>query len=119
MIKRTYIQISHHWWSSEQKASRSSVHSGRTVLEQIKIIGEMIVKGNKHHPYKIEMLTEDGSDRRTEFGETATKNIVRPIFKILITVKNNFFLNGNVHRQNCRYWSVTSSHLSLKLILTI
>ncbi|MVN24218.1 hypothetical protein GO639_03455, partial [Staphylococcus aureus] len=76
-----------------------------------------LLKRNRYHPYKIKMvhqLTEDDPDRRTEFCEIMTETIARhPIYlhNICFSDECTCFLNGNVHRQNCRYWSDTNPHV--------
>ena len=70
-----------------------------------------ILKANKWYPYKLHMaqhLSKDDPDRRMEFCERAlTKENEDPKFstKILFTDEANFYVNGEVNRQNLRYWS--------------
>ena len=83
--------------SAESGVSRSSIRR--------------ILKVNKWHPYKLHMahhLSEDDPDRRMEFCEWALSNVNEdPNFstKILFTDEANFYVNGEVNRQNLRYWS--------------
>jgi len=75
-----------------------------------------ILKENKWHPYKLHMLqhlSEDDPDRRMEFCEWAIDQMDRdPTFSagILFTDEANFYMNGEVNRQNLRYWSDVNPH---------
>lgn len=71
----------------------------------------------KFHPYKIRLvheLNEDDFDRRIEFCESLTERInlhQNFLYKICFSDESTFSLNGEVNRQNCRYWSDTNPHL--------
>lgn len=75
-----------------------------------------ILKVNKFHPYKINLvqeLNEDDPDRRLEFCELMMEMITQnPEFLrfILFSDEATFMLNGNVNRHNFRYWSDTNPH---------
>lgn len=70
-----------------------------------------IFKAQKFHPYKLTILqelTEDDPDRRLQFCEQMIglfdRNDVN-IENILFSDESTFMLNGEVNRQNCRYWA--------------
>uniref|UniRef100_A0A803JU31 Tc1-like transposase DDE domain-containing protein n=1 Tax=Xenopus tropicalis TaxID=8364 RepID=A0A803JU31_XENTR len=71
---------------------------------------------HKWHPYKhqlLQHLNEDDPDRRTEFAEWAKQKLEQdPQFtqKILFSDEANFYVNGEVNKQNHRYWSDTNPH---------
>lgn len=70
-----------------------------------------ILKAHKFHPYKLTILQElleDDPDRRLQFSEQImdqleTNNIL--VENILFSDESTFMLNGEVNRQNCRYWA--------------
>ena len=75
-----------------------------------------ILKASKWHPYKLQMLhhiSEDDPDRRLEFCEWVVcklnddENFSN---KIMFTDEANFYVNGEVNRQNMRYWSNANPH---------
>lgn len=72
---------------------------------------QRILKTNKFHPYKINLvqeLNEDDPNRRIEFCEQMMERISRnPQFlrNIVFSDEATFMLNGNVNRHNFRYWS--------------
>lgn len=78
-----------------------------------------ILKAEKYHPYKMQilhMLHEDDFDRRVEFCTWALNKLEDdPVFacKILFSDECLFYLNGTVNRQNCRYWAQTNPHWML------
>ena len=86
----------------------------RVVARQVDMSHETVRKAlklHKFHPYKMQIhqqLYDDDFDRRIEFCETMTnfinenQNIVQ---NICFSDECTFFLNGNVNKQNCRYWS--------------
>ncbi|KAL1267623.1 hypothetical protein QQF64_032986 [Cirrhinus molitorella] len=61
----------------------------------------------------LQHLNEDDPDRRTEFAEWAKQKLEQdPQFKqkILFSDEANFYVNGEVNKQNHRYWSDTNPH---------
>uniref|UniRef100_A0AAZ1XQX5 Transposase Tc1-like domain-containing protein n=1 Tax=Oreochromis aureus TaxID=47969 RepID=A0AAZ1XQX5_OREAU len=61
----------------------------------------------------LQQLNEDDPDRRTEFAEWAKQKLEQdPQFtqKILFSDEANFYVNGEVNKQNHRYWSDTNPH---------
>lgn len=76
-----------------------------------------ILKLNKFHPYKLHIVQElgdDDPDRRIEFCELMTQKIVnepRIVKNICFSDECTFYLNGNVNKQNCRYWSDENPHI--------
>lgn len=74
------------------------------------------LKKVKWHPYKVirvQELNEDDFDRRMEFCEIMMNNCnddPQLINRILFSDECTFFLNGSVHRQNCRYWASENPH---------
>ncbi|KAG2462398.1 FXR1 protein, partial [Polypterus senegalus] len=75
-----------------------------------------ILATHKWHPYKhhlLQHLNEDDPDRRTESAEWAKQKLEQdPQFtqKILFSDEANFYVNGEVNKQNHRYWSDTNPH---------
>ena len=72
---------------------------------------QRILHANKWIPYKIQLLhhlSEDDPDRRIEFCEWAVDQFAHDESlpsKILFSDEANFYTNGEVNRQNFRYWS--------------
>uniref|UniRef100_A0AAZ1X2A6 DUF4817 domain-containing protein n=1 Tax=Oreochromis aureus TaxID=47969 RepID=A0AAZ1X2A6_OREAU len=97
--------------SPQRSTRRMSLESGisRTSLRRI-------LATHKWHPYKLQLLqhlNEDDPDRRTEFAEWAKQKLEQdPQFtqKILFSDEANFYMNGEVNKQNHRYWSDTNPH---------
>lgn len=74
-----------------------------------------IKKKHKFHPYKIKLLqelNEDDNDRRLQFCEVMSNNLLNTmhLYNICFSDECMFFLNGQVNRHNCRYWSDTNPH---------
>ncbi|KAG2456425.1 TT30A protein, partial [Polypterus senegalus] len=75
-----------------------------------------ILATHKWYPYKLQLLphlNEDDPDRRTEFAEWAKQKLEQdPQFtqKILFSDEANFYVNGEVNKQNHHYWSDTNPH---------
>lgn len=69
-----------------------------------------VLKLNKFHPYKMQILQElgdDDPDRRIQFCEIVTARITaepRLVKNICFSDECTFYLNGHVNKQNCRYW---------------
>uniref|UniRef100_A0A3Q3KZL0 DUF4817 domain-containing protein n=1 Tax=Mastacembelus armatus TaxID=205130 RepID=A0A3Q3KZL0_9TELE len=97
--------------SPQRSTRRMSLESGisRTSLRRI-------LATHKLHPYKLQLLqhlNEDDPDRRTQFAEWAKQKLEQdPQFtqKILFSDEANFYVNGEVNKQNHRYWSDTNPH---------
>lgn len=76
-----------------------------------------ILKENKFHPYKIQLvheLNEDDPDRRLQFCDAISHEIDRDplfVFKTCFSDECTFFLNGLVNRHNCRYWCKENPHV--------
>uniref|UniRef100_A0A669CUS4 non-specific serine/threonine protein kinase n=1 Tax=Oreochromis niloticus TaxID=8128 RepID=A0A669CUS4_ORENI len=95
----------------QRSTRRMSLVSGisRTSLRRI-------LATHKWHPYKLQLLqhlNEDDPDRCTEFAEWAKQKLEQdPQFtqKILFSDEANFYVNGEVNKQNHRYWSDTNPH---------
>lgn len=75
-----------------------------------------ILKHENFHPYKLQIvqeLTEDDPDRRLQFCEQMMQlideNTVN-LRNILFSDESTFTLNGQVNRQNCRYWADENPH---------
>lgn len=70
-----------------------------------------LLTAEKWHPYKIQLvqeLNEDDPDRRMEFCQTLMdRSNQNPLFveNILFSDESTFKLNGEVNRQNCRFWA--------------
>lgn len=75
-----------------------------------------ILRANKWHPYKLQMLqhlTEDDPDRRVEFCEWALnmhENVPGFVSSILFSDEANFYVSGEVNKQNVRYWMDSNPH---------
>ena len=75
-----------------------------------------ILHTNNWHPFKLQLvhnLSEDDPDRRMEFANWALSQYDRdPHFpaSVLFTDEANFYLDGEVNRQNMRYWSDANPH---------
>uniref|UniRef100_A0AAX7TH63 Uncharacterized protein n=1 Tax=Astatotilapia calliptera TaxID=8154 RepID=A0AAX7TH63_ASTCA len=97
--------------SPQRSTRRMSLESGisRTSLRQI-------LATNKWYPYKLQLLqhlSEDDPDQCTEFAEWTKQKLEQdPQFtqKILFSDEANFYVNGEVNKQNQRYWSDTNPH---------
>ncbi|XP_023311368.1 uncharacterized protein LOC108904994 [Anoplophora glabripennis] len=93
--------------SSTQLALDNTVHRS-TVTK--------FLKKEKWHPYKIQLLQElleDDPDRRNEFCQTMTErtdNNPRLVKQICFSDEATFCLNGEVNRQNFRYWAPANPH---------
>uniref|UniRef100_A0A8D9AAQ2 Histone-lysine N-methyltransferase SETMAR n=1 Tax=Cacopsylla melanoneura TaxID=428564 RepID=A0A8D9AAQ2_9HEMI len=79
---------------------------------------QKLLKVNKFHPYKVQLihaLNEDDPDRRVQFCDQMlgmiqeNNNIVE---QICFSDESTFFLNGSLHRHNCRYWSTENNHVT-------
>ena len=77
---------------------------------------QRIVRDHHWHPYKIQLqqhLSEDHPDRRLHFCEWALTQLPRdPAVgsKILFSDEANFYVSGEVNKQNLRYWSPENPH---------
>jgi hypothetical protein len=77
-----------------------------------------ILHRHKFHPYKIKMiheLNEDDFDRRMEYCEILSERVIETpnlLYKICFSDECTFYLNGEVNRQNFRYWSDSNPHLA-------
>jgi transposase len=76
-----------------------------------------LLKKNKFHPYKIQLvheLNEDDPDRRLQFCEEI-EGLIRahPLFvhNIVFSDECCFFVNGAVNKHNCRYWDSENPHI--------
>lgn len=76
-----------------------------------------ILKQQNFHPYKLQILhhlTEDDPDRRVEMCEWFFKKLNENIRFIencvLFSDEALFYVNGEVNRQNVRYWSQQNPH---------
>ena len=79
-----------------------------------------ILKAEKFHPYKLPILHklyEDDSDRRLEMAVWFQVQLEEdPDFvrrNILFSDEANFYVSGEVNRQNCRYYSQDNPHFML------
>lgn len=94
--------------STRQLAETSGI--SRTTIQRI-------LKMNKYHPYKIQLIQElndDDNDRRLEFCETMSALIARNpdfTFNTCFSDECSFFLNGMINRHNCRFWSDTNPRI--------
>lgn len=76
-----------------------------------------LLKKNKFHPYKIQLvqeLNEDDPDRRLQFCEEMESLIsAHPLFvkNIVFSDECSFFVNGAVNKHNCRYWDTENPHV--------
>ncbi|KAG5889937.1 hypothetical protein JTB14_028946 [Gonioctena quinquepunctata] len=62
----------------------------------------------------VHQLSDDDPDRRLEFCENMETRINQQpdyVKKICFSDESTFYLNGNVNKQNVRYWSDANPHL--------
>lgn len=91
-----------------RQLARENEMSHTTVLK--------ILKSAKLHPYKmqaVQELTEDDPDRRVEFCEQMMNLIDNNqilLASVLFSDESTFTLQGEVNRQNCRYWADHNPH---------
>ena len=76
-----------------------------------------VLKEEKFHPYKLQLLhhlNEDDPDRRLQmcewFAEKLNENPRFTEDNMLFSDEAFFYLNGEVNRQNLRYWSQSNPH---------
>ena len=76
-----------------------------------------IIKAESFHPYKLQQLNklyEDDPDRRlqmvTWFKDQLVQNPSFVKHDVLFSDEANFFVNGEVNKQNCRYYSRENPH---------
>ena len=75
-----------------------------------------ILKKHKFHPYKLQVLhhmSDDDPDRRVEMCDWFLAQLEEdPQFlsKVMFSDEANFYVNGEVNRQNLRYWSESNPH---------
>lgn len=80
-----------------------------------------LFKKEKLYPYKVHLsqeLSENDFDHRVEFCENMQERCNNdPTFSsnIVFSDEATFYLNGSVHRHNCRYWSRNNPHWMLPL----
>lgn len=78
-------------------------------------VGNLLRK-TKFHPYRIQStqeLSDDDFDRRAQFCEVMQERCNEDdtfSSRILFTDEATFYLNGSVHRHNCRFWSTANPH---------
>lgn len=76
-----------------------------------------IAKQQKFHPYKIQLhqqLHGDDPQRRMEFCEMILGQVHGDdslVDRILFSDECTFYINGEVNRHNCRYWSQENPHI--------
>lgn len=94
--------------SSSRQIARGNNVSHTTVLK--------CLHKEKLHPYKmmfVQELTEDDPDRRVQFCEEIMNKLDRNVVSldsIVFSDESTFTLNGELNRQNCRYWSAENPH---------
>lgn len=90
-------------------------------LHMPKSVVHRVVQKHKYHPYKVipvHELFEDDFDRRSEFcGRMQNMcNLDNNLVKnIIFSDEATFYLNGNVNRQNCRYWATENPHWMIEV----
>jgi len=88
--------------SIRKRASALNVH--RSTVHRI------LHKDLKMHPYKIQLVQElkpQDANQRLDFVNLAIERF-STFTNILFSDEAHFHLNGNVNKQNCRYWSATN-----------
>lgn len=96
---------------SVQEKPHTSLTALETKLDISRSTAWRILHRNKYHPYKVQPLQElmeDDFDRRLQFCESMTDICNRNldfVSNVLFSDEASFCLNGEVNRQNCRYWS--------------
>ncbi|KAJ8961650.1 hypothetical protein NQ318_021247 [Aromia moschata] len=98
----------------ENPQSTSTLVASENEVSQTTVL--RILRKENYHPYKFQLvqeLNEDDPDRRLQFCETmmnlcqTNPNLYK---QILFSDEATFCLNGQVNRQNCRFWSRTNPH---------
>ena len=75
-----------------------------------------ILKKERFHPYKLQILhhlNEDDPDRRIQMCEWFLEQIAEDddfLLNVLFSDEANFYVNGEVNKQNLRYWSPENPH---------
>ena len=76
-----------------------------------------IIKAENFHPCKLQQLNklyEDDPDRRlqmvTWLGDQLIQTSNSVNHDVLFSDEANFFVNGEVNKQNCRYYSRENPH---------
>lgn len=76
-----------------------------------------ILVHEKFHPYKLQILhhlNEDDPDRRIQmcewFSQQLEENIDFTKNSVLFSDEAMFYVNGEVNKQNCRYWCDVNPH---------
>lgn len=94
--------------TSARQIARENDLSHTTVMK--------LLHASKMHPYKMQAVQEligDDTDRRIEFCEQMM-NLINDnqisLDWILFSDESTFTLNGEVNRQNCRYWNDSNPH---------
>jgi len=99
----TRAQVLEKLTSSPRKSVRRA--SGEIGVPHLTM--QKVLKAEKFHPYKLQILHKlykDDSDRRLEMAEW---------FQVLFSDEANFYVSGEVNRQNCRYYSRDNPHFML------
>lgn len=98
---------------------KSPKHSTRQLSATTGILRSSVMRilhTNNWHPFKLQLvhnLSEDDPDRRMEFGNWDLSQYDRdPQFpaSVLFTDEAHFYLDGEMNRQNMRYWSDANPH---------
>jgi len=77
---------------------------------------QRVLKREHYHPYKLQChqkLNEDDPDRRSQYCEWAMEKCNREedfLQRVCFSDEATFYLNGEVNRHNCRYWSKENPH---------
>lgn len=91
-------------------------HNLARVHNRVLIAILWILSQHKWHLYKVQLLqhlNKDDPDRWVQFAEWVTQQLqINPRFpyQVLFSDEANFFINGEVNKQNHRYWSDTNPH---------
>lgn len=97
--------------SPRKSTRRTSMELGipRTTLRRV-------LKKHRWHPYKLQLLhhmTEDDPDRRMEMCDWFLRKLddnAQFLSTVMFSDEANFYVNGEVNRQNLRYWSDSNPH---------
>lgn len=101
--------------SLQEDSHSSSTQLGRDYDIHQTTVSKFLQK-EKFHPYKpvfVQELLDDDPDRREQFCEIMielTDNNARFVQKICFSDEATFCLNGQVNRQNYRYWAQENPH---------
>lgn len=100
-----------------EQSPKKSVRRSSCEINVPRSTMQKILKEEHFHPYKLQILHklhEDDPDRRMEmstwFKNRLDKDPDMVHRKVLFSDEANFYLNGEVNKQNCRYYARENPH---------